>query len=83
MEPTGGAVTTLFERVQEYERLLLLVELQNDHTTRQRMAYALGISLRSLYQKLEKHGLQNVTAVDARQMYLSRRDVAVIWGVAV
>ena len=57
------------ERVLWYERMLLIHELQQDHPTRAAMAKALGISLRTLYYKLEQHGLGHMRAYEATHAY--------------
>lgn len=61
---------TLGERVTKYERLVLLSELQRDHVKRKNMACALGISERTLYYKLGKHHLLEMSSRKAREVYL-------------
>ena len=60
---------SLPERVLWYERMLLIHELQQDHRTRAAMADALGISLRTLYYKLEQHGLGSMGTYEATHAY--------------
>ena len=60
----------LGERVLRYERLLLIQELQRDHRRKVDMAEALGIPVRTLYSKLQQHGLTSMTALEAREINL-------------
>ncbi len=49
--------------------MLLIHELQQDHRTRADMARVLGISLRTLYYKLEQHDLTSMNAREAVHAY--------------
>ncbi len=61
---------SLSERLDLYERLILICELQRGHKERKDLAKILGISLRTLFYKLEKHNLQHHSQEKARQEYL-------------
>lgn len=61
---------SLSERLDLYERLILICEIQRGHKERKDLAKVLGISLRTLFYKLEKHDLQHHSQERARQEYL-------------
>lgn len=63
-------IMSLSERLDRYERLVLICELQRGHKERKDLAKILGISLRTLFYKLEKHDLQHHSEERARQEYL-------------
>jgi two-component system response regulator HupR/HoxA len=55
--PAEGEGATLRERMQAYERALILRELERHGWNRTRTARALGISLRPFMEKLKRYGI--------------------------